>query len=136
MLKEKDANANSRKKREEFDLRNHDHAEDLELRILYPFNVPIAFEPETLVGLLTLTAHIMEHAISKNILAQIGISLAVVVISALVYFSYAYGPAITKAVSPSTARGILRAITFILHCIGVQIAWNGLSALLAQIVRP
>ena len=33
-------------------------------------------------------------------------------------------------ISPSTAHGILRVIAFILLCIGVQIAWNGLADLL------
>ena len=31
---------------------------------------------------------------------------------------------------------ILRVIAFILLCIGVQIAWNGLSVLLADLIRP
>jgi multiple antibiotic resistance protein len=60
----------------------------------------------------------------------------VVVISALVYFCYAYAPKITKAISPATAHGILRVIAFILLCIGVQIAWNGLSVLLTTIIKP
>jgi len=39
-------------------------------------------------------------------------------------------------IPPSTAHGILRVIAFILLCIGVQIAWNGLSVLLGGILRP
>ena len=58
-----------------------------------------------------------------------------VVLSALVYLCYAYAPRITKAISPSTAHGILRVVAFILLCIGVQIAWNGLAQLLATVVR-
>jgi multiple antibiotic resistance protein len=61
--------------------------------------------------------------------------LAIVVISVLCYFCYAYAPKITKAIPPSTAHGILRVIAFVLLCIGAQIAWNGLSALLATIIR-
>jgi hypothetical protein len=33
-------------------------------------------------------------------------------------------------------RSILRVIAFILLCIGVQIAWNGLSVLIADLIRP
>jgi NADP-dependent 3-hydroxy acid dehydrogenase YdfG len=54
-----------------------------------------------------------------------------VVISVLCYLCYAYAPKITKVIPPSTAHGILRVVAFVLLCIGVQIAWNGLSALLA-----
>jgi len=61
--------------------------------------------------------------------------LAVVVISVLCYFCYAYAPKITKAIPPSTAHGILRVIAFILFCIGIQIGWNGLSAPLTTIFK-
>jgi len=59
-----------------------------------------------------------------------------VVLSVLVYFCYAYAPRITKVIPPATAHGILRVVAFILLCIGVQIAWNGLSALLVTVLRP
>jgi multiple antibiotic resistance protein len=61
--------------------------------------------------------------------------LSVVVLSVLVYFCYANAPRITKKIPPSTAHGILRVIAFILLCIGIQIAWNGLSALIATIIK-
>jgi multiple antibiotic resistance protein len=38
-------------------------------------------------------------------------------------------------IPPNTAHGILRVIAFILLCIGVQIAWNGLSQLLATLIK-
>jgi len=47
-----------------------------------------------------------------------------------VYFCYAYAPAITARISPQTVRGILRVVAFVLLCIGVQIVWNGLEAML------
>jgi multiple antibiotic resistance protein len=92
--------------------------------------------PGTLVALLTLTAHISNRDISRDILAHVGVFLAVVVLSVLVYFCYAYAPKITKIIPPSTAHGILRVVAFILFCIGVQIAWNGLSVLIAAVLRP
>jgi multiple antibiotic resistance protein len=60
----------------------------------------------------------------------------VAVLSLLVYFCYAYAPKITRVIPPATAHGILRVMAFILLCIGVQIAWNGLAALLAGLIRP
>jgi len=88
------------------------------------------------VALLTLTAHISDRVLSRDILAHVGVFLAVVALSVLVYFCYAYAPRITKVIPPSTAHGILRVVAFILLCIGVQIAWNGLAALLTKIIRP
>ncbi len=86
--------------------------------------------------MLTVTAHISDKNLTHDILAHVGVFLAIVALSVLCYFCYAYAPNITKKISPSTAHGILRVIAFILLCIGIQIAWNGLSALLATIIKP
>lgn len=136
VLNERDARANSRNKQEETEVRDETKLEDLEHKVFYPFTFPITSGPGTLVAVLTLTAHISNKDISKDIQAHVGVFLAVVVLSLLVYFCYAYAPKITKVIPPSTAHGILRVVAFILLCIGVQIAWNGLSVLLTTIIKP
>lgn len=136
VLNERDARANSRNKQEETEVRDETKLEDLEHKVFYPFTFPITSGPGTLVAVLTLTAHISNKDISKDIQAHVGVFLAVVVLSLLVYFCYAYAPKITKVIPPSTAHGILRVIAFILLCIGVQIAWNGLSVLIGNLIRP
>jgi multiple antibiotic resistance protein len=65
-----------------------------------------------------------------------GIALAIVVLSVAVYFCYGFAPAITARVAPQTVQGILRVIAFVLMCIGVQITWNGASALLKTVLAP
>jgi multiple antibiotic resistance protein len=142
VLNERSAGAGSRDKEEETgqsDQPGAGHLPDtshLEESAFYPFTFPITSGPGTLVALLTITAHISDKNLTHNILAHLGIFLAVVVISVLCYFCYAYAPKITKKIPPSTSHGILRVIAFILLCIGVQIAWNGLSALLATVIKP
>jgi len=136
VLNERDARANSRNKQEETEVRDETKLEDLEHKVFYPFTFPITSGPGTLVAVLTLTAHISNKDISKDIQAHVGVFLAVVVLSLLVYFCYAYAPKITKVIPPSTAHGILRVIAFIMLCIGVQIAWNGLSVLIGNLIRP
>lgn len=135
VLNERDARANSRNKEEETDAGDDSRARDLEEKAFYPFTFPITSGPGTLVGVLTVTAHISDKVISRNVLAHLGVFLAFVTLSVLVYFCYAYAPKITKAIPPNTAHGILRVIAFILLCIGVQIAWNGLAQLLATVVK-
>jgi multiple antibiotic resistance protein len=136
VLNERDANANFRKKQEETEVRDETRTRYLEQDAFYPFTFPVTSGPGTLVALLTLTAHISNQVISKDVMAHVGVFLAVVVLSALVYFCYAYAPKITKVISPSTAHGILRVVAFILVCIGAQIAWNGLAVLLGEVLRP
>lgn len=135
VLNERSAGADTRNKAEESGRTSEPDTSHLEEGVFYPFTFPITSGPGTLVGLLTLTAHISSKTLSKNIQAHVGVFLAVVVLSLICYFCYAYAPKITRKIAPSTAHGILRVIAFILLCIGVQIAWNGLSALLATVIK-
>lgn len=136
VLNERDARAISRNKQEEAEARGETSTKFIEQDAFYPFTFPVTSGPGTLVALLTLTARISDRSLANNILAHVGVFLSVVVLSVLVYFCYAYAPKITKIIPPSTAHGILRVVAFILLCIGVQIAWNGLAVLLARVVRP
>jgi len=140
VLNEKSASASSQSKEEECVPHEDSHSrplavQPLEERVFYPFTFPITSGPGTLVALLTLTAHISNGSLIQNVLTHAGVFLAIVALSILCYFCYAYAPKITEAIPPSTAHGILRVIAFILLCIGAQIAWNGLSALLATIPK-
>lgn len=117
------------------ELGERDELGGLEQKLFYPFTFPVTSGPGTLVATLTLSAHIASGTVVANVMGHLGIFAAVLVLSGLVYLCYAYAPTITKAISPGTAHGILRVIAFILLCIGVQIAWNGLSVLLAAVRR-
>ena len=107
----------------------------LEQGTFYPLTFPVTAGPGCIVVMLTLSAHASKRTISENALAHIGLLLAVIVLSALVYVCYAYAPQITRRISPSTAHGILRVVAFILLCIGVQIAWNGADTLLRTVLQ-
>jgi multiple antibiotic resistance protein len=108
---------------------------NLQEKAFYPFTFPITAGPGCIVVMLTLSVHASRPTVSQTIIAHLGLFLAAIVLSGSIYFCYAYAPKITRAISPSTAHGILRVIAFILLCIGVQIAWNGLSGLLAPLIN-
>jgi multiple antibiotic resistance protein len=141
VLNEPDAGASEQKQEETAAVEADDAAQEEVLdgagglgeKAFYPYTFPVTSGPGTLVALLTLSAHMAGGKLTENTLAHLGVFLAVVVLSALVYVCYAYAPRITKAIPPSTAHGILRVVAFILLCIGVQIAWNGLSVLLKAV---
>jgi multiple antibiotic resistance protein len=102
---------------------------DLQGKIFYPFTFPVTAGPGVLVVTLTLSAHASKGTVLTTVLAHLGVLAGVAVMCLAVFVFYAYAPAITARVSAATAHGILRVIAFILFCIGVQIAWNGLSGL-------
>jgi multiple antibiotic resistance protein len=109
--------------------------ESLAQKIFYPFTFPITAGPGCIVVTVTLSAHASIKGLVPDISAHLGIALAVILLSLSVYFCYGYAPAITSRVSPQTAHGILRVIAFILLCIGVQITWNGVEAMLKTVVK-
>lgn len=134
VLNQNDSGASVRQKKEESADLGGSRFHDLKAKLFYPFTFPITSGPGTLVTMLTLSAHVSSHKVSENVLGHAGIFAAVVIISILVFFCYAYAPTITTKVSPPTAHGILRVIAFIMFCIGVQIAWNGLSVLVKTLI--
>jgi multiple antibiotic resistance protein len=91
-------------------------------------------DPERSLRCSRFCAHVSSRKLSADLLGHSGIFAAVIIVSVLVYFCYAYAPTITTKVSRTTAQGILRVIAFIMLCIGVQIAWNGLSAQLKTVL--
>jgi multiple antibiotic resistance protein len=134
VLNQQDAQARAQSKKNEADacLDAGTTTPDLEAKLFYPFTFPVTSGPGTLVVTLTLSAHDMHPGYTESIIDHLGLFLAIVIISVLVYFCYAFAPRITRAVSQSTSHGILRVMGFIVVCIGAQIGWNGALTLLQQ----
>jgi multiple antibiotic resistance protein len=100
-------------------------------KVFYPFTFPVTAGPASLVVTLTLSAHASKGELLQAIFAHLGILSAVALLCVAVYLCYSYADVITRKISQQTVHGILRVVAFILFCIGVQIAWNGLDALIA-----
>lgn len=99
-------------------------------QIFYPFTFPVTAGPGTIVVTLTLSAHASQKNLLDEAFGHIGILGGIVLNCVIVYLSYAYAQKITLKISRQTVHGILRVVAFILLCIGVQIAWKGLDALI------
>jgi len=108
----------------------------LKRKAFYPLTFPVTADPGCIVVILTLSAHSASRKTLGGFMAHLGISLAVIALSALVFLSYAYAPKITQRISPETKNGVQRVIAFVLLCIGVQIAWNGLGPLMHAALQP
>ena len=106
----------------------------LQEKSFYPFTFPITAGPGCIVVMLTLSVHAKHSTVTETVLAYVGLFIAAVALSGSIYLCYAYAPKIARSVSPATAHGILRVIAFILFCIGVQIAWNGIDGLLKPLL--
>ncbi|MGA7379979.1 MAG: MarC family protein [Terriglobales bacterium] len=113
-----------------------EEADSVEEKTFYPLTFPLTVGPGCIVVMVALSAHASAaHGVLEDVMAHLGISLAVVVLSLTVFVSYRYAPKITERISAQTAHGILRIVAFVLLCIGVQITWNGVEALLKTVVK-
>lgn len=105
-------------------------------KVFYPLTFPVTVGPGCIVVMLTLSAHASAtKSVLADVMAHVGISLAVVALSLSVFVSYRYAPKITKRISAQTVHGILRIVAFVLLCIGVQITWNGVETLLKTVLK-
>jgi multiple antibiotic resistance protein len=64
-----------------------------------------------------------------------GMLLGSALIAASIYLSYRFAERIARTLGESAMDVIIRLSSFILVCIGVQILWNGVSALLRTVIR-
>ncbi|HLW88535.1 MAG TPA: MarC family protein [Terriglobales bacterium] len=108
----------------------------VEEKVFYPLTFPLTVGPGCIVVMLTLSAHAsVKQNVLEDIVAHLGITLAAVVLSLTVFLSYRYARKITERISAQTAHGMLRIVAFVLLCIGVQITWNGVEALLKTVLK-
>lgn len=57
------------------------------------------------------------------------------IIAASIYLGYRFAERIGRTLGDESMNVVIRISSFILVCIGVQILWNGLSALLRTLIR-
>jgi multiple antibiotic resistance protein len=135
LLNQKDSAPNPEKTEAAIPAVTQAEINSLQQKAFYPYTFPITAGPGCIVVMLTLSVHTDQTTLQDKVLAHVGLFIAVIALSALIYFCYAYAPKIARSISPATAHGILRVVAFILLCIGVQIAWNGVSSLLIPLLH-
>lgn len=102
-------------------------------RVFYPFTFPITIGPGCIAVAITLSAHSHRDTVLQTSLTQAGFIVGILAVSALVYICYQYSELITKRLGPSGTSVLMRLISFLVACIGAQISWDGIRALLAQV---
>jgi multiple antibiotic resistance protein len=104
-----------------------------ESRAFYPLTFPITVGPGSLAVMLTLSSEAKGLALTDRLFAFAGLLLSLVLMSILIYVFYAYAPRAAKWIPAGALQGVMRVVAFLLLCIGGQIAWHGLQALLKSV---
>ena len=98
----------------------------------YPLTLPLTVGPGSISVAVTLGANSTRHyGFHIGIILAALIAMATVAISVLV--CYGLADQLTRVVGKSGMIVVVRLSSFLLVCIGVQIMWNGLSALLSSL---
>jgi len=119
---------------EEKDTHRECHETDYARQAFYPLTLPLTVGPGSISVAIAVGANQADGSQWRWTLIA-GMLIGSAVISASIYLSYRFAERIGRALGESAMNVIIRLSSFILVCIGVQILWNGLSALLRTIIH-
>jgi multiple antibiotic resistance protein len=98
----------------------------------YPLTLPLTVGPGSISIAITLGAN-ATHRYGFHILLILSALLATALIGVSIYVCYGYSDRLARALGDTAMAVIIRLSSFLLVCIGVQIMWNGMSALLSSV---
>lgn len=110
------------------------HEADYSRQAFYPLTLPLTVGPGSISVAIAVGAN-RPHGSEWRLSVICGMLLGALLIAASIYLSYRFAERIGRALGDSVMNVVIRLSSFILVCIGVQILWNGLSALLRTIPR-
>jgi multiple antibiotic resistance protein len=86
--------------------------------------MPITVGPGAISVALTLGAN-PSNDLRASVITVLAHALGILIVAVTVYLCYRYGERILRKLGPTGVSVLTRLLAFILLCIGVQIAWNG-----------
>jgi len=120
------------KQREEPDRRDVQrkvNLEDIFRNAFFPLTLPLTVGPGSISVAITLGANLPHH-LGANLLAILAAVIGSAIVAVSIFLCYGFADRLAAIVGESGMSIILRLSSFLLVCIGVQIMWNGVSALL------
>lgn len=100
-------------------------------RAFFPLTMPLTVGPGTISVAITLGAK--SAGSGDVVLESVGALLGAVVVAASIYLSYRFAHRLLSILGEAGRDVFLRLSAFILLCLGVQIVWNGYSAMAASL---
>lgn len=99
----------------------------------YPLTLPLTVGPGSIAIAITFGSHRPQ---GESALLQSAAAIAgLVAISATVFVCYRFAAQLARTLGESGINVMIRLSAFILICIGIQITWSGVSALIAPLPR-
>jgi multiple antibiotic resistance protein len=95
----------------------------------YPLTMPLTVGPGSISVAITIGAN-HPHSVRSLLINGPAILIGVALVAATVLVAYRYADRLGRMIGETGMNVLLRLTAFIMLCIGVQIVWNGASALL------
>jgi multiple antibiotic resistance protein len=102
-------------------------------KAFYPLTLPLTVGPGSIAVAITVGANRTEGS-EWHWPLIVGLLIGALVIAVSIYLSYRFAERIGAALGDAAMNVVIKLSSFILVCIGVQISWNGLSALLRSVL--
>jgi multiple antibiotic resistance protein len=98
----------------------------------YPLTLPLTVGPGSISVAITLGANAPHHQ-GFNLLGILTAIVGSLLLAASIFLCYGFSDRLGRVLGPTGMTVIIQLTSFLLVCIGVQILWNGASALLGSL---
>ncbi len=105
---------------------------DMFRQAFYPLTMPLTVGPGSISVAITLGANSI-HFHSAYLLAIATALVGCMLLALSIFLCYGFADRLAQFLGATAMTVIMRLSSFLLVCIGVQIVWNGISALLSSI---
>ena len=110
-------------------------AEAVSERAFYPITMPLTVGPGAISAAITLGAN-PPRGLRQLLTTSVAHLLGVLIVAITTYICYRYAEVILRKLGSTGTNALIRLTAFIVLCIGVQIIWNGLRALIGTLLGP
>lgn len=111
---------------------NPDTSRNVEDILFYPLAFPMTTGAGSIAVLLTLSAHGHNEDTEVYFMNLAAIFLAIVIVCAMIYLSYAFTPAILKRLGERGELIVNKLGAFLVFCVGLQIAVGGAQGIIGH----
>jgi multiple antibiotic resistance protein len=101
-------------------------------RAFYPLTLPLTVGPGAISVAITLDANSTHHYGVHIPIILAGL-IAMLIVAISIFLCYAFADRLAQLLGKTGMTIVVRLSSFLLLCIGVQIMWNGISALLSSV---
>jgi multiple antibiotic resistance protein len=99
----------------------------------YPLTMPLTVGPGSISVAITLGANAAHYHGFSLLAVAIAAIVGSVLVAISVFLCYGFSDRLARVLGPTAMSVIMQLASFLLVCIGVQILWNGVRALLASV---